>query len=326
MDMFMSILWKRMLLLTFLGVLTLACLHGTLKLHDQWMREQPALREASTRGTGFVWEIRRTLATISWVRAQDYFHRGFAVADFIRSEDLEAFEQHEREDIGKMRESIMARTETPLSHSDAVSSHSPDTHEACDDPGHQHDKHCDHDDHEHDDHCDHDDHHTRFGLDTHPLMQRSWLRPYTVGHEHGEGGVAMMLPWYWLTTTLDPHFIRAFSNGAWWLAFVRKDVDRALDYLNRGLLHNPGDADLLMARGEIAFRLRNDPPAAIRDFQGAVADAEPGSEVHEFSMRYLAFALERAGDKEEACRVAREGIQLYSGHVAFETIAARNCP
>lgn len=316
--MFKQVAWKRGLAPALLGAVTLLCLHASLAVHDEWMAEQPALRKASARGTGFVWEIRRTLATISWVKAQDYFHRGFAVADFIRPEDLAAFEEHEREDIGRMRESIMERAEKAPEDSDAGPA------------AHHHDDQCDHPDHHHHhhhgDHCDHDDHHAQFGFNTHPLMRRSWLRPYTLDHEHDEGGVPMMLPWYWLTTTLDPHFVRAFSNGAWWLAFVRKDVDRALDYLDRGLLRNPGDADLLMARGEIAFRLLKDLPAAIRDFRGAVAGAEPGSEVHEFSMRYLAFTLERAGDKEEACRVAREGIQLYSGHAAFQAVAERNCP
>lgn len=315
--MFLCSLWKRGLVLAFFGAVTLGCLHASLKFHDDWMREQPALRESSARGTGFVWEIRRTLATISWVKAQDYFHRGFTVADFIRPEDLAAFEEHEREDIGRMRESIMERAEKSPEDSDAgPAAHHHD--DPCDHP--------DHPDHPHGDHCDHDDHHAQFGFNTHPLMRRSWLRPYTLDHEHDEGGVPMMLPWYWLTTTLDPHFVRAFSNGAWWLAFVRKDVDRALDYLSRGLLHNPGNADLLMARGEIVFRLLKDYPAAIRDFQGAVADAEPGGEPHEFSMRYLAFVLERAGEKEEACRVAREGLQLYNGHAAFQAVASRNCP
>lgn len=312
---------------------------------DRLLAARPELRAAAQRGTGFLWEARRALAALSWVKAQDYFHRGFTVADFIRPEDIKAFEEHEQEDLGEFRNQVMENAqpqrEAPTSMLPPASMLPPDsppstltssipsipstksTHAA---PAPEHARKQAHT-------AAHEELHEalerRFGHDTHPLMTTSLLRPYKLEHEHGVSSVPMMLPWYWLTTALDPHFTRAYANGAWWLAFVRKDVDRAKEYLRSGLRHNPGDPDILMALGEIAMRLENNLDEAIRDFRQAVHGphaAPTGSETQENAWRYLIFALERAGHKQDACQEARQALLIYPNHAGFPEVAKRNCP
>ena len=81
--------------------------------------------------------------------------------------------------------------------------------------------------------------------------------------------------------------------------------------------------------GEIAMRLENNLDEAIRDFRQAVHGphaAKTGSETQETAWRYLVFALERAGRKQDACQEARQALNIYPTHAGFPEIVRRNCP
>lgn len=91
----------------------------------------------------------------------------------------------------------------------------------------------------------------------HDIPERTLLRPYVVSKEaiHSTDHVPQMMPWYWLTTLLDPYFIEAYHNGAYFLAFHLGSYHEAFDYLDRGLRYNPGNPRILTIYAWIYYRL-----------------------------------------------------------------------
>lgn len=108
-------------------------------------------------------------------------------------------------------------------------------------------------------------------LENHPFLHESLLRPYVFKHSHMKMGEVEMMPWYWLTTKLDPNFVRAYTNGAYWLGFHFHKPDQALDYVNRGIQENPAEYPLYDTRAHILFSLKNAPERAARDYEHAIA-------------------------------------------------------
>ncbi len=99
-------------------------------------------------------------------------------------------------------------------------------------------------DEEHHIECDHE----------HEIRDRTLLRPYVPRPDHGVEHVPQMMPWYWLTTLLDPYFIEAYHNGAYYLAFHLDRPGQAFEYLDRGLRYNPGEPRILTVYGWVYYR------------------------------------------------------------------------
>lgn len=79
-----------------------------------------------------------------------------------------------------------------------------------------------------------------------------WSAPDTA-HKHEAG--EEMLPWYRLATLSDPHYIRAYVIGAWWL-MKQKDGERpmreeALEFIDEGIRNNPDRFQLYLMRARI---------------------------------------------------------------------------
>jgi len=62
-----------------------------------------------------------------------------------------------------------------------------------------------------------------------------WKDP-SLPHVHTDG--TELLPWYRVMTISDPHNVRAYVLGAWWLLGENKP-DEAFKFLNEGEKHNP---------------------------------------------------------------------------------------
>lgn len=265
---------------------------------------------------GTFWEIRRSLAILSWNEAQTYFHNGFDVTVLTAN----------REELEKTPE------------------------EADTDRDHAYDH-----DHTHGvaagGHSDEEERRVR-SLRNHPFLKRSPLRPYV--YEHKEGGAiaeASMMPFYWLTTQFDPNFVRAYTNGAYFLAFRLKDPDgrtkiaEAMRYLERGIRFNPDEPSLYGVRGRVYFSKLGDYAKAEDDFTSAVelysrrlaqarnlkADDQEIVESVLPTMRYLGRTYIKRGKYDEAIAVAKRGLALNPEATGLKSIiedatAARRQP
>ena len=118
--------------------------------------------------------------------------------------------------------------------------------------GHNHD-HGDHEDHagtcEHDDHADHagrDEHHFTRTMIPAPkqdyrgiigALQREvkpWRDP---SEDHFLTDGSQLLPWFKVMTVSDPHFVRGYTAGGYWLS--KQSRKEAINFLKQGVLNNP---------------------------------------------------------------------------------------
>lgn len=79
---------------------------------------------------------------------------------------------------------------------------------------------------------------------------RPWRDP-SLAHIHSDG--RELLPWYRLMTLSDPHYIRGFILGAFWLE--REDPEEALKFITEGLENNPNSFQILLSKGQIVDRM-----------------------------------------------------------------------
>jgi len=230
------------------------------------------------------WEFRRAGAMLTWVKAQNYFHSGFDLM-YLGTKTWKEGEKEELADLMRRKEEGGA---TPG--------------DAQEEPGHR------------------DEENPFLG---HPEMTRTMLRPYVLDHEHRADAVIRMLPWYWLTTMLDPHYVRAYVNGAWWLAFDLKMDDQAMSYLREGLANNPNNSELLFYVGRIYMGRFDNFARASSYFESALHGVGLDPEQEEDVWRFLAFSLEKNGEYARALKAAEDGLQKYPGAVGFSTVIRR---
>jgi hypothetical protein len=69
-------------------------------------------------------------------------------------------------------------------------------------------------------------------------------------HIHTDG--RELLPWFRLMTRADPHYVRGYVAGAFWLQ--QQDEELAIQFLNEGIYHNPGAFELFVSRGLLRVR------------------------------------------------------------------------
>lgn len=118
---------------------------------------------------------------------------------------------------------------------------------------HDHDHDHDHEHGEHDDHF----HHEEPAETLVPMPgqdYRRWLgkmhrtvKPWRdpgLAHQHTDG--KELIPWFRMMTLSDPHYIRGYIVGAYWIK--RHDRDAALEFVEEGLTHNPNDFQLHLSK------------------------------------------------------------------------------
>lgn len=174
----------------------------------------------------------------------------------IKSDEHEGHEDHEGHDHAKH---------------DDHEGHDHGKHE--DHEGHDHAKHEDHEGH---DHGKHEDHHDHAGHDHEvvPTIIRTADRDFRgfIGnlernvkpwrdpkepHKHTAG--TELLPWYRLATISDPHNIRNYIVGSWWLKTLQtpQQTQEALAFLEEGIRHNPQSFQLYLMKGYVLRQLKH---------------------------------------------------------------------
>lgn len=64
---------------------------------------------------------------------------------------------------------------------------------------------------------------------------------------------AEILPWYRLMTLTDPHYVRGYVTGGWWLK--SRDPEQALKFLEEGIRKNPNAFQIYLVRGQVLIEL-----------------------------------------------------------------------
>jgi len=79
-------------------------------------------------------------------------------------------------------------------------------------------------------------------------------RPASAPHDHASSDkMSEVLPWYRLATLSNPHDVRNYYIGAWWLKTLRTPAQRqeAVRFLDEGISANPTAYELYLMRGYV---------------------------------------------------------------------------
>jgi len=160
---------------------------------------------------------------------------------------------------------------------------------------------------------------------------KPWLDP-SKPHKHTDG--TELLPWYRLMTLSDPHNIRAYMIGAWWLKRFRKkpQLKEAEKFLEEGIRNNPKAFQLYLMLGHVN-RAMGDNGKAMGNYRKAAEMAlevrPPGGregpdwtnyneEDALASLRLAVFTEEEFGSKEAALALARRYLQAVEGDAILQ--------
>lgn len=58
-----------------------------------------------------------------------------------------------------------------------------------------------------------------------------------------------LLPWFRVMTLTDPHYIRGYAIGGWWLQ--RRNLDAAIAFVQEGITNNPESFEILYTLGQL---------------------------------------------------------------------------
>ena len=125
-----------------------------------------------------------------------------------------------------------------------------------------------------------------------------------------------MLPFFALSTALDPHHIEAILATAYWLETEFGKIDEAIQALKKGILDNPGSWQLEDHLAGIYFNAKKDYPESEKHYREALRKAQ-GKELQYFEWvemyYYLAESCVRESKKQEAFANYQNALGLVQG-------------
>lgn len=215
-------------------------------------------------------EFRTSLGDLLFIKTERYLDKGVAYEPHIDADALAKTGRTENDPEGNdvMAEALAgARVQEALSHASVemgqIGVHDEHDHEDHDHHDHDHDHkghdHAGHDEHDHDDDsvvatlirtADQD---FRGFIGNLERQVKPWRDPKEP-HQHAEGKeLTELLPWYRLATLSDPHNVRNYMIGAWWLRTLKtpEQQEEALTFLDEGLAANPEAYELYFMRGYV---------------------------------------------------------------------------
>ena len=207
--------------------------------------------------------LRASVGDTIFMKTEIYLHEG--VNYFSMGEDEEHGEGHSHEHENLMEGKGVSFEDMNTSHSDANTTTSDAMTTGMDQP------HADHRDtlaHEDVEHMHtvipkaNDDFRSFIGV-----LERK-VKPWREEHieEHGKG--IELIPWYRVATLADPHNVRCYIIGAWWLASAdgKGRIKEAENFIREGIKNNPNDFQLRIMLGELLERQELD-KEAISEFR-----------------------------------------------------------
>lgn len=160
---------------------------------------------------------------------------------------------------------------------------------------------------------------------------KPWQDP-SKPHLHTDG--AELLPWYRLMTLSDPHNIRGYVIGAWWLKHYQKrpQLLEAIKFLDEGIRYNPDSYQLYLMKGHINRTLEDHQEARLlyrKAAEIAIQKRPPDGKIsHDWTqyneedamaaIRLAVFTEKEYGSPEEALILARRYLKILGQDVVLE--------
>ena len=124
-----------------------------------------------------------------------------------------------------------------------------------------------------------------------------------------------MLPFFALSTRLDPHNVEAILTTAYWLERSFLKPDEALQTLLKGSEDNPGSWEIDFTLAGLYFRYKKDYLSSARYYSEAVQKSGPAAAPKHFLVDmhyYLAESLRMQGKSAEALAEYRKAGSFYA--------------
>ena len=135
-----------------------------------------------------------------------------------------------------------------------------------------------------------------------------------------------LLPWYRVITLSNPHNVRGYVVGSWWLLAEKteKTNQEALKFVDEGIMNNPKAFQLYLMKGRVFIKIGNKEDA-LKNFHIAeelalnerpkdgTNDPRWSLDLEEdflFALRYEVILLRDFGKTKQALALARKGLQL----------------
>lgn len=154
------------------------------------------------------------------------------------------------------------------------------------------------------------------------------VHPYEKEGEMEHGDTREMLPWYRLTTYLNPRFPKAYVIGAFIAASYGGKVGQAEEFLREGLRMNPESIEVKEALGRFLLHRRQKPTDAKPLFVQAIKMSETKTDLSDdetvaVRSAYSNLALlewKSSQDVPAALAICREGLERFPKYAALERI------
>lgn len=148
------------------------------------------------------------------------------------------------------------------------------------------------------------------------------VKPYSATHIPHKG-LQELIPWYRLMTLANPHHIRGYIVGAYFIYTYGKRPNEALKFLLEGEKNNPDSPEIKEALGRFYFYKFHQPEKAIPYFKKAIALynkkmrsgklTEEEQETHRNAYVSLVMAYIQLKDLKNAEHYFKQVNTLYSG-------------
>ena len=154
------------------------------------------------------------------------------------------------------------------------------------------------------------------------ILSRIGERLYIHQHRHLHGKEEReIIPWLYYSVKLNPHNVKAYVIGGYWIGSRLGRVDEALKFLNEGLKHNPDTWEIYSEVGSLYFHQKQDYQQAIKFFSKAVSFmTDDNSDEHDKShaFTFLAASYDRTGNLDKAIEYYRKDVELFPKHRGFK--------
>ncbi len=149
------------------------------------------------------------------------------------------------------------------------------------------------------------------------------LKPNITEHLHSKREDELM-PWFKLTTTFNPHHVRAYAVGGYWLAFRLGKTEEAIKFLKEGIKNNPDGYQISTQIGIVYFSRLKDYKKAQYYFEKALKSQAEMDEYDKAGiLRFLAFSYKFQGHTQKAIDCYKQVLGLFPENKKAVQIIAR---
>ena len=137
------------------------------------------------------------------------------------------------------------------------------------------------------------------------------LKPNITEHLHSKREDELM-PWFKLTTMFNPHHVRAYAVGGYWLAYRLGKIDEAIKFMKEGIENNPDGYQISTQMGIVYFsRLKNYKKAQYYFEKALKSQAKMDEYDKAGILRFLAFSHKFQGHTQKAIDCYKQVLSLF---------------